>query len=91
LRERARAAYVAAAGALAEDALAAGDGEAAIRCYLRVLERDSLDEGAHLRLVRALAAAGRHGDALRRYQRYCGAMRDIGAQPAPYGALPAHV
>jgi DNA-binding SARP family transcriptional activator len=87
LRERARTAYFAAAGALAADAEAVGDGETAIRSYLRILERDPLNEDAHLRLVRALAAVGRHGDALRRYRQYCSAMREIGAEPAPYGAL----
>ena len=88
LRERARAAYIVAARALAAEAEAAGDGESAIGCYLRILERDALHEDAHLRLVRALAAAGRHGDALRRYRQYCSAMREIGAEPAPYRALP---
>ncbi len=91
LRERARAAYVAAAGALAADAEAAGDGETAIGCYLRILERDPAHENAHRRLVRALAAAGRHGDARRRYGTYCAAMREIGAEPAPYPAAPARV
>jgi len=90
LRERARAAYVAAAGALAADAEAARDSETAVRYYLRILERDPLDENAHLRLVRALAAAGRHGDALRRYRQYCSALRHIGSEPAPYGALTTH-
>jgi ATP/maltotriose-dependent transcriptional regulator MalT/DNA-binding SARP family transcriptional activator len=88
LRERARAAYIAAAGALAADAEALGDSETAIRCYLRILERDPLHEDAHLRLVRALAAAGRHGDALGRYRQYCSLMREIGSEPAPYGARP---
>ena len=87
LRERARAAYFAAASALAADAEAAGDGETAIRCHLRILERDPLHEHAHVGLVRALAAAGRHGDALRSYRQYCAGMRVIGAEPAPYGSL----
>ena len=91
LRERARAAYVAAAGALAADAEAAGDGETAMRCYLRILERDPVHENAHLRLVRAMAAAGRHGDARRSYRNYCAAMREIGVQPAPYPAAPTRV
>src|SRR4051812_36005649 len=37
------------------------------------------------------AVAGRHGDARRSSRRYCTRMREIGAQPAPYGALPKHV
>jgi DNA-binding SARP family transcriptional activator/Tfp pilus assembly protein PilF len=88
LRERARAAYIHAARALATAAEAADDGESAIGCYLRILERDAHHEDAHLRLVRALAAAGRHGDALRRYRHYCTQMREIGAEPLPYRALP---
>jgi ATP/maltotriose-dependent transcriptional regulator MalT/DNA-binding SARP family transcriptional activator len=91
VRERARAAYLAAVGALATEAEDAGDGETAIRCYLRILEHDTLHEDAHLRLVRALVAGGRHGDALRRYRHYCSRMREIGAEPAPYGALPIRV
>jgi DNA-binding SARP family transcriptional activator len=88
LRERARSAYIVAASALAAEAEAAGDREGAIGCYLRILERDPHHEDAHLRLVRALAAAGRHGDALRRYRHYCTQMREIGAESAPYRALP---
>ena len=50
--------------ALAEDpAVAAGNPEATIRYDLRLLERDRFDEGAHLALVGALSAAGRHGEA----------------------------
>ena len=88
MRERARAAYLTAARTLATEADASGDHDTAIRYYLRILERDQFHEDAHLRLVRALAAAGRHGDALRRYRHYCSAMRKFGAEPAPYGALP---
>jgi DNA-binding SARP family transcriptional activator len=88
LRERARAAYIVAARALAAEAEAAGDGEGAIGCYLRILERDAHHEDAHLRLVWALAEAGRHGDALRRYRHYCTQMREIGAEPLPYRARP---
>jgi DNA-binding SARP family transcriptional activator len=84
LRERARAAYLAAADALAADARAAGDSEMAIRCYMRILERDPHHEGAHLHLVRTLAAVGRHSDARRSYRRYCSKMRAIGVHPARY-------
>jgi ATP/maltotriose-dependent transcriptional regulator MalT/DNA-binding SARP family transcriptional activator len=87
LRERARAAYFAAADALAAGARDAGDSEKAIRWYLRILERDPHHEGAHLDLVRTLAAAGRHSDARRNYRRYCSNMRAIGVQPTPYHAL----
>ena len=86
LREEARAAYLAVLRALAEDALAAGNPEAAIRYDLRLLERDRFDEGAHLALVGALSAAGRHGEALRRYRVYCACMAEIGVEAAPLDA-----
>jgi ATP/maltotriose-dependent transcriptional regulator MalT/DNA-binding SARP family transcriptional activator len=84
LREEARAAYFAVLRALAEDALAAGNPEATIRYDLRLLERDRFDEGAHLALVGALSAAGRHGEALRRYRVYCACMAEIGIEAAPF-------
>jgi DNA-binding SARP family transcriptional activator len=81
LREEARAAYVAVAGALAELAGADGDHEAAVRLRLRVLERDAYDEGAHVALIASLTAAGRHGDALCARRRYRARMREIGIPP----------
>jgi DNA-binding SARP family transcriptional activator len=84
LREEARAAYLAVLRALAEDALAADSPEAAIRYDLRLLERDRFDEGAHLALVGALSAAGRHGEALRHYRVYCARMAEIGVEAAPF-------
>jgi DNA-binding SARP family transcriptional activator len=89
LREEARAAYVAVAGALAELAEAEGDHEAAVRLRLRVLERDPYDETAHLALVASLSSAGRHGDALRADRRYRVRMREIGVAPGPRPAAPA--
>jgi ATP/maltotriose-dependent transcriptional regulator MalT/DNA-binding SARP family transcriptional activator len=86
VREQARVTYVAVVRALAEDALAEGDREAAIGFQLRLLERDCFDEGAHLGLVATLSAAGRHGEALRRYRLYCGCMEEIGVEAAPFGA-----
>jgi hypothetical protein len=46
------------------------------------------DEGAHLGLVAALLAAGRHGEARRRDGFYAGKMEEIAVQAAP---LPAPV
>jgi DNA-binding SARP family transcriptional activator len=86
VREEARATYVAVVRALAEDAWSEGDREAAIGFQLRLLERDRFDEGAHLGLVASLSAAGRHGEALRRYRLYCGCMQEIGVEAAPFGA-----
>jgi ATP/maltotriose-dependent transcriptional regulator MalT/DNA-binding SARP family transcriptional activator len=91
LREEARAAYIAVVRALAEDAVSAGDHEAAIRYDLRLLERDRFDEGAHLGLVAALSTAGRHGEALRRYRFYCGCMAEIDVEAAPFVAAAARI
>ena len=68
LREEARAAYVASTRTLAEDAAAAGENSTAASYLFRVLERDAYDEHAHLALVSALVATGRHGDARRGYE-----------------------
>jgi DNA-binding SARP family transcriptional activator len=84
LREEGRAAYIAVAHALAEDAAAAADREGAIRYLLRILGRDGYDETAHLALVSALEAAGRHGEARRAYRIYVARMEEIGAAPAAF-------
>ncbi|MGH7539945.1 MAG: hypothetical protein ACRELC_02995, partial [Gemmatimonadota bacterium] len=52
--------------------------------YLRLLERDPYDEPAHLGLVRALEAAGRHGEARRCFRVYCSRMDTIGVESAPF-------
>jgi len=86
LREEARSAYVSVARALARRAAAAADHDAAARYYLRILEKDGWDEGAHLGLVEALERAGRHGDARRRYRVYIERMAEI---EVPVTAFPA--
>lgn len=83
-REEAQAAYVTVARALAEAAGSAGDADAATRFLLRILERDPFDEGAHLSLVSALLAAGRHGEARRRYAMYASRMAEIGVEAGPF-------
>lgn len=84
LREETRAVYTEVARALAEDASADGDADAATRYYLRVLERDPYDEPAHLGLVAVLERAGRRGEARRVYQGYCARMDAIGVESAPF-------
>jgi DNA-binding SARP family transcriptional activator len=84
VREEARATYVSVAMALADLALSAGDHDGATRYLLRVLARDPYDERAHLHLVTALTAAGRHGEARRMYRSYCGRMADIDVEPAAF-------
>jgi DNA-binding SARP family transcriptional activator len=85
LREEARSAYVWVAMALARRAAAAADNDLAARRYLRILEKDGWDEGAHLGLVEALERAGRHG-ARRRYRAYVERMEEI---EVPVTAFPA--
>ena len=84
IREETRALYLAVAKALAADATDADDHEAAIKYLLRVLEKDAYDEGAHLGLVEAMAAAGRHGEARRLYRQYGAKMDEIDIEAAPY-------
>src|SRR5690606_10105705 len=85
-RERARAGYIWVARTLAADAAATGDTATAVRCYLRVLEHDAFDEGAHLGLVATLLAAGQRGEARRAYQAYSLRMAEIGVEAAPFPA-----
>jgi DNA-binding SARP family transcriptional activator len=89
LREEARALYTSVVAALAELSIAAGDHDAAIRYRLRVLERDRWDESAHVGLMTALAAAGRHGESRRAYRDYVARMREIGVDPAPFAGVNA--
>jgi ATP/maltotriose-dependent transcriptional regulator MalT/DNA-binding SARP family transcriptional activator len=86
LREEAQAVYVRVARALAADAAAAGDHDAAARYFLRVLEHDGYDENAHLGLVSTLLDAGRHGEARRFFRDYCVRMEEIAVEPAPFPA-----
>jgi DNA-binding SARP family transcriptional activator/tetratricopeptide (TPR) repeat protein len=92
LREEARATYLEIARRLAARAAATGDADAAVRLYLRILEPDPYDEDAHLGLIRALAAAGRHGEARRRYDVYAARMAELDVEAVPYpsgdGATP---
>jgi LuxR family transcriptional regulator, maltose regulon positive regulatory protein len=84
LREEARVVYLAVARTLARSAAAAGEHDLAVRYHLRVLERDAYDEEAHLGLVATLAAAGRHGEARRRYRIYGEKMDELGVEPTPF-------
>jgi DNA-binding SARP family transcriptional activator len=87
-REEARAAYAEVVARLARDASEHGRDDEAVRLWLRLLERDPYEERAHLALVTALVAAGRHGDARRRYLTYVGRVRELGIEPAPFPAAP---
>ncbi|SCF05870.1 DNA-binding transcriptional activator of the SARP family [Micromonospora viridifaciens] len=69
---------------LARRWLRLGRSEAAIGWYLRLTAEDCYDEPAHLGLIRALSAAGRHGEAGRRYQEYVARMGEIDIEPAAF-------
>ncbi len=84
LREEARAAYMAIGEALAESDMASGDHDSAARRYLRMLERDLYNEAAHLGLVTAMRAAGRHGAARRLYGIYASRMAELEVEPASF-------
>ena len=88
VREEAQAAYISVTRLLADEAAAAGDADSATRFYLRILERDVYDEAAHLGLVGALLAAGRHGEARRRYGIYSDRMDEMGVEAAPFPSAP---
>ena len=84
LRDEARATYVTVLRALAAGTWRAGDADGAIQRYLRVLEIDGWDEGAHLSLVGVLDAAGRHGEARRHYRTYTSRMAEIRVPASPF-------
>lgn len=86
LREEVRTTYVEVVRALADLAAREGDADATTRYSLRILERDPYDEPAHLGLVMALEAAGRHGEARRCYRAYCARMDEIAVESAPFPA-----
>jgi DNA-binding SARP family transcriptional activator len=87
LREEARAEFISIARLLAEADSAAGDHDAAARWYMRILEQDAYDEPAHLGLVTAMAAAGRHGSARRLYRMYVTRMAELEVEPAAFPVL----
>jgi ATP/maltotriose-dependent transcriptional regulator MalT/DNA-binding SARP family transcriptional activator len=83
LAEELRATYVALLQALATRLRQAGDVDGVVRYTLRLLEQDPYDEEAHLELVSVLLAAGRLGEARRRYQIYVNRMSEIDVDPCP--------
>ena len=50
--------------------------------YRRIVAGERYDEAAHLGLIEALTAAGRHGEARRAYDEYAAAMCEIDVEPA---------
>jgi DNA-binding SARP family transcriptional activator len=86
LRELVRAAWLHGLRRLAALSRAGGDLNQAATCLVRLLAVDPFDDSAHRALVRALAAAGRHGEARRAFDRWTAAMRQIDA-PRPDRAV----
>lgn len=83
LRDEARAGYLAAMRTLGAACAEAGDVDAALRAWRRLLDHDPYDEEGALRMVEALTASGRHGEAARHYRRYTTNMRELGVRAAP--------
>jgi ATP/maltotriose-dependent transcriptional regulator MalT/DNA-binding SARP family transcriptional activator len=84
LREQCRSVYMKIAAILAEQSVATGDHEGAGRLYLRMLERDPYHEPAHLGLVSAMMALGRHGAARRLYGVYVTRMNELAIEPVTF-------
>jgi len=64
-----------------------GDHDAAVRCYLKILAKDTFDEEAHLGLVAILQREGRHGEARRQYRAYTARMVELQVPAAPFPSL----
>ena len=75
---------------LARRCMHLGRPASAIGWYMRLTAEDSYDESAHLGLIRALSATGRHGEAAQHYREYVARMREIDVEPADFPA-PANV
>ncbi|GAB1643665.1 hypothetical protein KRMM14A1259_40880 [Krasilnikovia sp. MM14-A1259] len=88
LREEARAAYLAVMRTLGALCARAGDTDGAVRAWLRVLERDPYEEDTAMRMVEALVAGGRHGEAARHHRRYAERMRELGVVPRDFPVGP---
>jgi ATP/maltotriose-dependent transcriptional regulator MalT/DNA-binding SARP family transcriptional activator len=83
-REEARAEFMSIAGILASEETADGNHDGAARWHLRILEQDAYNEPAHLELIAAMTAAGRHGTARRLYGNYVTRMADLEVEPAAF-------
>jgi hypothetical protein len=68
----------------AETADSAGDFDGSARHYLRLLDRDGLDEPAHLDWWGCWRGLGRHGEARAATRVYVARMTEIGAPAQPY-------
>jgi DNA-binding SARP family transcriptional activator len=84
LRDRWLALFLDGLVALGDGLLAMDEMAPAAQAFRRVVARDDLHEGAHRRLMTALARMGQRADALRQYQRLTESLSDaLGAEPEP--------
>lgn len=83
-RDELRAQYHQVLRALARTLAAADLPDAAVPWLITLLGADPYDESTHLRLVRTLVRAGRHGDARRSYRTYTERMSEIDVEPAAF-------
>jgi DNA-binding SARP family transcriptional activator len=81
--EELRALHQSVLRALIDHRQARGDVDEVVRHTLRLLEDDPYDEQAHVNLVKVLLAAGRIGEAHRRYGIYRRHMKDMDVEPQP--------
>ena len=86
-REQARRAYLRAAHSLAVEAAAAGDHDRVADFAGRILATDPFDERAHHRLIAALAATGRPGEARHAYDSYAERMHELSVPCATFADL----
>ena len=81
VREEVRAAWQQSVRRLAALARRAGRAGEAQSLLVRLLVADPYDDNIHALLVRSLVSAGRRGEARRAFERWQGAMAEIGAPP----------
>lgn len=76
--------YLAMCGVLAEHCLSSSQFEDALKWTSAILQENHTDEAAHRQLMRAYAAEGRRGEAVRQYQRCERILREeLSVAPAP--------
>jgi DNA-binding SARP family transcriptional activator len=76
-RDHARRVYLRAAHGLVEQALAAGDHDRVADHAVRIVLADPFDEAGHHRLIAALAAVGRLGEARHAHDAYALRMNEL--------------
>jgi len=88
-RDQAPRTFVRAAHGLAVEAATVGDHERVADYAGRILTTDPFDESAHRRLIGALSAAGRRGEARHAYGAYADRMRELAVPCAAFADLVA--